>query len=150
MAHLGIPYQVRIRRISCYNKAYNKYQKNQWVPVIPHMYKKVCDSQVRAQITALNLVLKSSNMRQIQKSTFSVKYLQEFHLCSDNLVPRASDSVSAPAALTVLWSRSGRGQSLLWERDWCSEMFNKIFYFFKKYKWSPFFNLKNLLIPLLI
>ena len=51
---------------------YNKYYKNQRVPVISHMY----DSQegiLHAQIAALNLVLKSSNMRQIQKSTFSVK-----------------------------------------------------------------------------
>ena len=46
--------------------------KNHWVLVISHMY----DSQegiLRTQIAALNLVLKSSNMRQIQKSTFSVK-----------------------------------------------------------------------------
>ena len=56
------------------------------------------DSQediLRAQIAALNLVLKSSNMRQIQKSTFSVKLAR---------IPFGS------------------------------EMFNKIFYFFKKYK----------------
>ena len=29
-------------------------------------------------------------------------------------------------------------------------MFDKIFYFFKKYKWSPFLIWKSLLIPLLI
>ena len=57
------------------------------------------------QIAALNLVLKSSNNRQNQKTTFSVKLIR------------------------IPW------------------MFNKIFYFFKKYKWSPFLIWKNLLIP---
>ena len=56
------------------------------------------------QIAALNIVLKSSNKRQNQKTTFSVKLTR------------------------IPW------------------MFNKIFYFFKKYKWSPLFNLKNYLI----
>ena len=58
------------------------------------------------QIAALNLVLKSSNMRQNQKTTFSVKLTR------------------------IPW------------------MFDKIFYFFKKYKWSPLFNLKKSFDPL--
>ena len=57
------------------------------------------------QIAALNLVLKSSNTRQNQKTTFSVKLTR------------------------IPW------------------MFNKIFYFFKKYNWSPFLIWKNLLTP---
>ena len=60
---------------------------------------------LRAQIAALNLVLKSSNMRQNQKSTFSVKLTR---------MPR---------------------------------MFNKIFFFFKKYKLCPLFNLKKSFDP---
>ena len=57
------------------------------------------------QIAALNLVLKSSNNGQNQKTTFSVKLTR------------------------IPW------------------MFNKIFYFFKKYKWSPIFNLKKSFDP---
>ena len=60
---------------------------------------------LHAQIAALNLVLKSSNTRQNQKPTFSVKLTR------------------------IPW------------------MFNKIFYFFKKYKWSPIFNWKNSFDP---
>ena len=60
---------------------------------------------LHAQIAALNLVLKSSNTRQNQKTTFSVKLTR------------------------IPW------------------MFNKIFYFFEKYKWSPFLIWKNLLSP---
>ena len=48
-----------------------KFEFESWIFYDFH-YEKVCDSQVRPQI-ALNLVFKSSNMRQIQKSTFSVK-----------------------------------------------------------------------------
>ena len=61
-----------------------------------------------SQIAALNLVLKSFNTRQNQKTTSSVKLTR------------------------IPW------------------MFNKIFYFFKKYKWSPLFNLKKSFDPPLL
>ena len=53
---------------------------------------------LRAQIAALNLVLKSSNMRQIQKSTFSVKLRRISSLRSNHSQPVSKYS---PARRTI-------------------------------------------------
>ena len=61
----------------------------------------------RTQIAALNLVLKSSNMRQIQKSTFSVK-LNKNSICvlattEKFLLPGASQVLHTEKAWSFLW-----------------------------------------------
>ena len=61
----------------------------------------------RTQIAALNLVLKSSNMRQIQKGTFSVK-LNKNSICvlattEQFLLPGASQVLHTENAWTLLW-----------------------------------------------